>query len=231
MFGRLNAKLAHLKASSSQRTQTETGTSTAGSTPGTLGSESVATASPVSGAASRAESPISSFHAAKAAAAAAAAAAAVSSSSHSGKEQPGAENTSSGSSKEVVSGAAKSYHLYVETPLENGFVAPHLPPPSSVPVAGISNPLLASPVAAEEQRRLYPATKRRLSSPHLDSSNVVAIDNCGDSRPLVHQAKHTRTAEAPSRDAAEQHRYLGYSRQTHHIQPANIPAYTQSSVP
>ncbi|KAJ2010184.1 hypothetical protein GGI14_006499, partial [Coemansia sp. S680] len=130
MFGRLNAKLAHLKATSSQRSQPQqpaaesSNTGLSSATTNTSGGVSEA-ASPValsaySGSASRVASPshISSFQAARVAASAA-------KSLSLNVPTPAVVAECSSAVPTPVSAVTtdtrtlESYHLYVETPLEN----------------------------------------------------------------------------------------------------------------
>ncbi|KAJ2847529.1 cAMP-dependent protein kinase catalytic subunit [Coemansia brasiliensis] len=133
MFGRLNAKLAHLKASSqrAQTSETSAGPSTSSESPASVSPS--AFASPTSVATSRAASP-STFQAARAASAAA-------------KALPAFAANSKPAASTPDSPAHRSYHLYVETPLENAF------------------PPLASPTAPSAKPS--PPAKRRHSSPRL----------------------------------------------------------------
>ncbi|KAJ2669591.1 cAMP-dependent protein kinase catalytic subunit [Coemansia sp. RSA 1085] len=164
MFGRLNAKLAHLKASSQRAQTSETSA-------GPSASESPASVSPSafasSVATSRAASP-STFQAARAASAAAKGLPALGKPAASTPDSP----------------AHRSYHLYVETPLENAF------------------PPLASPTAAKPS----PPAKRRHSSPRLAHSEALPES--------AHPAKLTRLEGAsvphyssfplPARDGSQQ---------------------------
>ncbi|KAJ2389139.1 hypothetical protein GGI05_003590 [Coemansia sp. RSA 2603] len=171
MFGRLNAKLAHLKATS-QRAQTND--SSAGLVPASTEEQQhqqqhSAHSTPASG--SRAQSanttrpssplstPVSSFHAARVAA------------SHAPKHEipststipvPLASGTQQPEQRPTAiadTAALRSYHLYVETPLENAY-PPLLSPTSSAISVGASS------------------NKRRLSSPRIDShSSVLAVES------------------------------------------------------
>ncbi|KAJ2355760.1 hypothetical protein H4S01_006831, partial [Coemansia sp. RSA 2610] len=176
MFGRLNAKLAHLKANS-QRTQTSetsagpsslTGPDSPASTsPSAFVSRTASnTPGPTSVATSRAASPSatsSSFQAARAAAAAKGLT--LNPRQQQLQQRPTQSNPDSP--------ALRSYHLYVETPLENAF------PPLASPTAPVAPP----PAAAASS----PPVKRRLSSPRLAVPAGTLPEDAS-----AHPAKHTR---------------------------------------
>ncbi|KAJ2510616.1 hypothetical protein H4217_007785, partial [Coemansia sp. RSA 1939] len=201
MFGRLNAKLAHLKANS-QRTQTQgsgaslspligASVSTAEGTPASpsvFGTASATTTPAVqSTATSRATSPppsqISSFQAARVAASHAVAASKGLSLNIQSRQQQQQQqylhynpqqniHQSQTSATSTGNPALKSYHLYVETPSENS-----LPP-------------ILSPTAATAPKGLVPSNKRRLSSPRVDAQTVSVGSN------YPHQAKQSRLDSA-----------------------------------
>ncbi|KAJ1995353.1 cAMP-dependent protein kinase catalytic subunit [Coemansia spiralis] len=188
MFGRLNAKLAHLKANS-QRAQTqESGASLSpataapaqtDATESVFGTSATNSPAPHSAATSRAASPspqITSFQAARVAASHAVAAAKGLSlniqSRHNhnhNHSSPASAVPNSASAASAVNPSIKSYHIYVETPLENAF------PPILSPTESTTKGTVA-------------ANKRRLSSPRVDPLIAAAPD--------THQAKHTRLDSA-----------------------------------
>ncbi|KAJ1938817.1 hypothetical protein GGF37_004656, partial [Kickxella alabastrina] len=172
MFGRLNAKLAHLKATS-QRAQTDNsaGLSLASSTEPPA---SQVNSSAVSANTSRAASPLPliSFQAARAAAAAA---------NHTTAKGLALSIPQSPSIPDTP--ALRSYHLYVETPLENACEPILSPTEPTAPVAPPSQhqPQLQSqpPLAVRSL-----SNKRRLSSPRFESTG------------LFHKPKHTKVDSA-----------------------------------
>ncbi|KAJ1823047.1 cAMP-dependent protein kinase catalytic subunit [Coemansia sp. RSA 2671] len=229
MFGRLNAKLAHLKATSSQRSQQQPGepsnTGLSSATTNTSAGVSEA-ASPValstfSNTASRAASPshISSFQAARVAASAA------KSLSLSTPTPPVAAECSSAARTPVSAATTdtrtlESYHLYVETPLENAFAPLLLSPVSASAV------IVSAPVVSTVQPS-HSATKRRLSSPTLAETSFDRGASAADSDPHARHAKHTRTSETAPSEAEEYYHYQHYQPPT---QLPGISQYTQSSL-
>ncbi|KAJ2462496.1 cAMP-dependent protein kinase catalytic subunit [Coemansia sp. RSA 2337] len=232
MFGRLNAKLAHLKATSSQRSQPQqpaaesSNTGLSSATTNTSGGVSEA-ASPValsaySGSASRVASPshISSFQAARVAASAA-------KSLSLNVPTPAVVAECSSAVPTPVSAVTtdtrtlESYHLYVETPLENAF-APLLLSPVSASTVIVSAPVL--PVT----QPLHSANKRRLSSPNLAERDAdqghASVADC-DSH--TRQAKHTRTSETGPSEVEDYYHYQHYQQQA---PLPSISQYAQSSL-
>ncbi|KAJ2496968.1 cAMP-dependent protein kinase catalytic subunit [Coemansia sp. RSA 1972] len=172
MFGRLNAKLAHLKATS-QRAQTpepsagpSTLTGTESPASPVIASHSASNTPHASAVTSRAASPpvsSPSFQAVRAAKSLA-----INSQVHPlSASHP--DPPCSLPASHPDSPALRSYHLYVETPLE------HAVPPLASPTA------TAASVAAPS-----PPTKRRLSSPRAATPASIAPDV------TAHPAKHTR---------------------------------------
>ncbi|KAJ2700432.1 cAMP-dependent protein kinase catalytic subunit [Coemansia sp. IMI 203386] len=245
MFGRLNAKLAHLKASSQRAQPTDTSAglllaasdeplaspSTAGEghhSTGSAANTSRAASATTSRAASPRLPPLSSFHAARAAAAA----------SHASRLQhtttvPAAPHTAgidtsadtnahpltapvsqlSQATDSLVARlpdtpALRSYHLYVETPLENAY-PPLLSPADSAISVGASG------------------SKRRLSSPHIAHESVSAANDStrhakhSKVEPLLSSTRQSTAAHAlypplsfPS--ASVQEAAAGYQPHPHH---------------
>ncbi|PIA17050.1 Pkinase-domain-containing protein [Coemansia reversa NRRL 1564] len=200
MFGRLNAKLKHLKENphSAQIAENSAGPSSVTSespvsvSPSAFGSY---TTSNTPTATSRAASPSATLSGGFQAARAAAAAKGLALNTHVRQQQHQNQNQQQQQQPAPVpsnsdSPALRSYHLYVGTPLENAF-----------------SPLI-SPTTAGTSERTSPPAKRRLSSPHIGHArNVVACDI------PAHPAKHTRT---------EGHEDAGESL-TYYHQPSSIP--------
>ncbi|KAJ2613456.1 cAMP-dependent protein kinase catalytic subunit [Coemansia sp. RSA 1365] len=196
MFGRLNAKLKHLKENSHSAQIAE---NSAG--PSSVTSESPVSVSPSAfgsyttsntpTATSRAASPSATLSGGFQAARAAAAAKGLALNTHVRQQQhQQQQHQPAPVPSNSDSPALRSYHLYVGTPLENAF-----------------SPLI-SPTTAGTPERTSPPAKRRLSSPHIGHArNVVACDT------PAHPAKHTRT---------EGHEDAGESL-TYYQQPSSIP--------
>ncbi|KAJ2751176.1 cAMP-dependent protein kinase catalytic subunit [Coemansia pectinata] len=230
MFGRLNAKLAHLKATSSQRSQQQptesSNTGLSSATTNTSAGVSEA-ASPValsgfSGTASRAASPshITSFQAARVAASAA------KSLSLNVPTPPAVAECSSAVPTPVSAATTdtrtlESYHLYVETPLENAFAPLLLSPVSASAV------LVSAPVVPVTQP-LHTANKRRLSSPNLAETDAdQGHASVADCDPHTRHAKHTRTSETGPSEVEDYYHYQHYQQQA---PLPSISQYPQSSL-
>ncbi|KAJ2081473.1 hypothetical protein H4R24_002298 [Coemansia sp. RSA 988] len=171
MFGRLNAKLKHLKESShsAQITEHSAGPSSVTSenpaSPSAFGSYVSNSPTAISRAASPSATLSGGFQAARVAAAAKGLALNTHVRQQQHQQQQPAPVPSNSDSP-----ALRSYHLYVGTPLENAFSP------------------LTSPTTASTSVGTSPPAKRRLSSPHIGQTrSVVARDTS------AHPAKHTRT--------------------------------------
>ncbi|KAJ2788720.1 hypothetical protein H4R20_007319, partial [Coemansia guatemalensis] len=195
MFGRLNAKLKHLKESShsAQIAEHSAGPSSVTSespvsvSPSAFGSYST-TNTPT--ATSRAASPSASLSGGFQAARAAAAAKGLALNSHVRQQQHHQQQQPAPVPSNSDSPALRSYHLYVGTPLENAFSP------------------LTSPTTAGTSAGTSPPAKRRLSSPHIGQARSVAARDTP-----AHPAKHTRT---------EGHEGARESL-AHYHQPSSVP--------
>ncbi|KAJ2888485.1 cAMP-dependent protein kinase catalytic subunit [Coemansia asiatica] len=203
MFGRLNAKLAHLKATSQRAQPTDTSaglllaatdeppaspsTASAQHSTGTAATASRVASATTSRAASPPATPLSSFHAARVAATHASrllhtadtsttnsttnspSAGASSAAQPIQSQQPHGQAIDSFAARLAETPALKSYHLYVETPLENAYPPLLSPADSAISVGGSSS------------------NKRRLSSLQVAHHDSVSAEKSD-----VHHVKHSR---------------------------------------
>ncbi|KAJ2816987.1 hypothetical protein FBU31_006384, partial [Coemansia sp. 'formosensis'] len=230
MFGRLNAKLAHLKATSSQRSQQQPpessnvglSSTTTNTSAGVSEAASPAALSTFSGTASRAASPshITSFQAARVAASAAKSLSLSVPTPPAAAECPSAVPTPV-STATTDTRTLESYHLYVETPLENAFEPLLLSPVSNSAVL-VSAPVVPS---AKPQNS---ANKRRLSNPNLTETDAdQGHASAADCDPDARHAKHTRTSETGPSETEDYYHYQHYQQQA---PLPGISQYTQSSL-